>query len=599
MRQVGLVVALMAGIAGAAPAQLAIQQPTEKLLVLPLTAASADSATSIALSDAVRERIASLAKYKVLVITKAKLCEALTASGFPCDGLLDEQQARQLARFLQVQAYVTGSLTRSGSTLTANVRVIDISSSGLAASFTVNNGNPGTVAALAETIAQRLNTIIRAGEQARECTQNRQRGSFPRALSSAQKALAIDPTSAGAYLCIATVYEAQRMPPDSIIAASERALKGDPFNSTALEYIARGWQQKGDTLKAVEAFIRQWEGDKRNTSRVPGIVQLLRQIKEQKRAADFLDEVLAVTPADVNMLELKARTCIEGSLWQCAVDALKRQLQHDSALAKDTSFLKTAIGAAQSAPDTQALLLFSGAAVHNVPSNRSFLKVHGNALEWSHMADSAVRIYRRLIELDPSDMASTLLVAKAIVEGSVWDTAAANQLQRSRDTVQLAARRAVFANRLDSALVFLARARAAPDTSFRLNALVIQLTGTSKLAQAGASDRVYVWVEPLLQDVAPRSPSDTVGPRMALRVQASFYFLVPQLQKVAAAYRPMAGSKSCARAREVWDEHQRLKAAMLLGRRVSAPFVAQLQPTVTQLDQAFVSVRQSFKCRNF
>ena len=284
MRQLCLVVALMAGAAGTASAQLAVTQPTEKLLVLPLAAAAADSATSIAVSDAVRERTAQLAKYKVMVVTKAKLCEALTASGFPCDGLLDEQQARQLARFLLVQAFVTGTLTRRDATLTANVRVVDISSSGMAASFTVTNGNPGTPAALAEAITQRLNTIIRASEQARECTLNRQRSQFPRALQAAQKALAVDPTSAGANLCIATVYEAQRLPVDSIIAASQRALKGDWCNGTAWENVARGYQQKGDTLKAIDAFVGGLACDQRNTSRRLAIAQLLRQMKQYQRA---------------------------------------------------------------------------------------------------------------------------------------------------------------------------------------------------------------------------------------------------------------------------------------------------------------------------
>ena len=132
MRQLCLVVALMAGAAGTASAQLAVTQPTEKLLVLPFVAAAADSAMSIVVTDAVRDRIAQVAKYKVVVVTKAKLCEALTASGFPCDGLLDDQQARQLARFLLVQAYLTGALTRRDGTLTAQVRVVDIGSSGMA-----------------------------------------------------------------------------------------------------------------------------------------------------------------------------------------------------------------------------------------------------------------------------------------------------------------------------------------------------------------------------------------------------------------------------------------------------------------------------------
>jgi len=370
-----LVIALMAGAAGSASAQLAVQVPTEKLLVLAMTAGPGDSALSIALADAVRDRIGQLAKYKVLVITKAKLCEALTASGFPCDVLLDDQQARQLARFLSVSAYTTGSLTRRDATVVANVRVIDISSSGMPAGFSI--ANPGTTAAFAEAIAQRFNTIIRASEQVRECTSSRQRGAFPRALSSAQKALTIDSTSAGAWLCIATVYEAQRMPVDSSIAASTRALKGDPCNSAAWENIARGWQQKNDSLKSVEAFIQQLECEPRNSNRRMQIAQLLRQMKRFQPAADLLDAGLKLVPGDQQMLDLKVRICIEASLWKCAVNGLAEQLAHDSALGKDTTFLNTAIGAAQSAPDTQALLRFTEVAVRNYPTSIRFLKARG------------------------------------------------------------------------------------------------------------------------------------------------------------------------------------------------------------------------------
>ena len=602
MRQVCLVVALLAGFDGAATAQLAIQQPTEKLLVLPLTAASADSATSIALSDAIRERIAALAKYKVLVITKAKLCEALTASGFPCDGLLDDQQARQLARFLQVQAYVTGSLARSGSTITANVRVIDISSAGMAASFRSTNGNPGTVAALAETIAQRLNTIVRASEQARECTQNRQRGSFARALSAANKALTIDSTSTGAYLCIATVYEAQRMPPDSIIAASERALKGDPLNSTALEYIARNWQQKGDSLKAIDAFIRQLEGDPRNTGRRLGIVQMLRQMKEWQRAVDLLDAGLALTPADQQLLEMKTRICIEGSVWKCAVQGLSAQLQHDSALGKDSTFLNTAIGAAQSAPDTLALLMFTGVAVRQYPTNTRFLKARGGAFETAGMVDSAVIIYRKTLALEQgNDVTLSLLIAKTIVDHAVYD---AKGLVAPRDSAALRPLQQAFAEKVDSARPFLRPGLVSTDTTQRLTAAVIMLTGGSKIAQAAAYDRAYPWLDTLLQVVAPRSATDTAGPRHQVRVNASFWFGLSSVLTFGKVYEPMTKLPArdrtrCDKAEAVFDRLDRTKAALTLGRRIHPPTADQMLGFVAQYEKGRAPVRQAFKCRNF
>lgn len=600
MRQLGLVVALMAGAGGTASAQLAVSQPTEKLLVLPLAAATADSATSIVVSDVVRDRIAQLAKYKVLVVTKAKLCEALTASGFPCDGLLDEQQARQLARFLQVQAYVTGTLTRRDATLVANVRVMDIGSSGMAATFTVTNGNPATPQALAEAITQRLHTIIRAGEQARECTQSRQRGQFQRALAAAQKALAIDPTSAGAHLCVATVYEAQRMPVDSIIAASERALRGDPLNSTALENIARGYQQKGDTLKAIDAFVRQLDGDSRNIPRRLGIVQLLRQMKQYQRAVDLLDAGLVVSPTDPQLLELKKQICIEGELWRCALSVLMAQAQHDSSLLRDTTFLRTALGAAQQAADTQALVALARAAVKNYPDNQSFLKALGAAFEQAGMIDSALVVYKRALALLPGGDANlSLLVAKTIVDHAVYDTARARILTATKDSLSLKALQQAFAERVDSARPYLRPALVSSDSAQRLTAAVIMLTGGSKIAQAAAYDRAYVWLDTLLQIVAPRSPADTVGPRHQVRLNGSFWFGLSSVLSLSRPYQDMVKSKKCDQAKAISDRLVRTRAALLFGERVHPPTVRQMLGFLTQYEQQMPRVKQAFKCRNF
>ncbi|HTI06420.1 MAG TPA: hypothetical protein VL549_14010, partial [Gemmatimonadales bacterium] len=296
-----------------ATAQLAVQQPTERFLVLPFQAAAADSAASIALADAVRERLGQIAKSKVQVIPKAKLCEALKQSGFPCDGLLTDEQARQLARFLQVHSFLTGDFHKSGAELSADVRMVDIASSGMAASYRSTNGNPGTTAALAEAIAQRAYVVIRASDNIRECYTQRQGGQFARARQAAQKALVQDSNSVSAWLCIATVYEAQRMPIDSVIKASQQALRGDSCNGTAWENIARGYQQKGDTANMLDSFIHQLCGEPRNVAKRLGIAQLLRQLKKFDKAVEVLDAGLkpGITPGDPQLLDLKLTICTE------------------------------------------------------------------------------------------------------------------------------------------------------------------------------------------------------------------------------------------------------------------------------------------------
>src|SRR2546425_6617732 len=199
-----LVAVLAVGAVGSASAELAATQPTEKLLVLPLAVSSAaDSATSIAVTDAARERLNSLARYKVMLVSKSKMCEALAASGFPCDGLMDARQAEQLARFLSVNSWTMGTLSHNSSLLTAAIHVVS-GGSGFASTFTVTGGPIGSPQPLSEAIAQKLNSIIRAAEYARSCNEQRGRSNFQKALDDARRGLAIEPNLAALQLCVAS-----------------------------------------------------------------------------------------------------------------------------------------------------------------------------------------------------------------------------------------------------------------------------------------------------------------------------------------------------------------------------------------------------------
>src|SRR3989454_12368641 len=85
-------------IATAAPAQVSYQpqQPTEKLLVLPLVVKTpADSAFSIAVMDVAREKLGSMAKDQIQVIPKPELVEAVKASDYTCVVLLERAQPNE------------------------------------------------------------------------------------------------------------------------------------------------------------------------------------------------------------------------------------------------------------------------------------------------------------------------------------------------------------------------------------------------------------------------------------------------------------------------------------------------------------------------
>ena len=594
MRALPLVMALSTAVAAAATAQLAApQQPTQRLLVLPFQAASVDSAGSIALADAVRDRITSLAKAKVSVVAKAKLCEALKASGFPCDGLLDDQQARQLARFLQVNAYITGMYAKTGTTLTATVRLIDISSSGMAASFVATNGNPGTATALAEAIAQRLNTVIRASEPIQACNDDRKKGQFAKAKSDAQKALQADPTSVGAYLCLATVFEAQRML-DSVLFYSKQALKGDSLNSAAWENIARVYQQRGDTVAMLQAFTAQARGEPRNVGKWLGIAQVWRQMKQPDSAVTVIEEALKVSPGDPQLLDLELTICNEASKFACSSRVFLTKFQHDTTLAADTGFLKPAIGAAQQAKDTVALDVFTAAAVLHFPNNASFKRTRAAAYEMRGKLDSALVMLLAALKIDPKDVGTSLQIAQIMVDRAVLDTAGAG-----KDTAALNRRRAAFAQKVDSAKPYLAPGLNSSDSTQRLAASVIMLTAGSKLAQAGAYNQAYPWLDTLLTIIAPKNAADTAGPRQQIRVNASFWYGLSSVLTLNGPYQDMTkakGPERCPKARAVFDRLTRTKNALILGTRVHPPTAKQMLGFVDQYEKAKPQVQKAYKC---
>jgi hypothetical protein len=208
--------------------------------------------------------------------------------------------------------------------------------------------------------------------------------------------------------------------------------------------------------------------------------------------------------------------------------------------------------------------------------------------------DSAVALLRRLLQLRLTDVAASLSAAKILIDNAVYDTTGTQG-----DSVMLQQRRAAFADGIERARPFLATGLASADTVVWINSAVLMLSAGSKLAQAQAYDRAYVWLDTLLTLVAPRSPADTVGPRQQIRVNASFWFGISSVVTAAGPYSRLAQSKSCSEAKAFNDRLKRTRAALELGRRVHEQTVSQMLRYLGQYENAMGSVKQSFKCRNF
>ena len=279
------------------------------------------------------------------------------------------------------------------------------------------------------------------------------------------------------------------------------------------------------------------------------------------------------------------------------LDGFVEQIKNDSSKAADSTVLKAALGAAQQLSDTQRLLFFSRTAVGHFPKSAAFWKALGSAYDLKGQKDSSVWAYKQSLKLDPTDVKASLLVARGIVEGATYDTAQANKLKS--DTAALRALRNAFGDRIDSAKAYMAPALSSPDSTDRLSAAVFMLTAGSKLAQAGAYDRAYPWLDQLLQIVAPRTPADTVGPRQQIRLQASFWYGVSSVASLSGPYSAMIKSKNCAEAKAINDRLARTKDALIFGARVHTPTANAMLQNVGKFEAVMPQVKKQFKCKNF
>src|SRR5205814_1434245 len=81
-------------------------------------------------------------RLKLRVITKENITKALESSGFPPNAILDENGAQQLARFMNVDAYMTGRVDKNSGNLA--LRLVDNRRSGLSGWIGIKGPAAGT-----------------------------------------------------------------------------------------------------------------------------------------------------------------------------------------------------------------------------------------------------------------------------------------------------------------------------------------------------------------------------------------------------------------------------------------------------------------------
>lgn len=402
-------------------------QNLDRILIIPpkLGEGAIDTVFVMVLADEARKRLAGRARNQVKVVETAQYCEALEASGFDCGTLLDDNSAAQLARFLNADAYVVSTLSYASSTPSLVSRAVDLRRSGVAGWSEVEGAAAATD--FGKAFGDSLRNQIRAGGDAKQCTERRDRSDFDGAKNRANRAFEMYPNHPAAAMCLSYIFEADTdMPaeqkPDSLIWAYRKAVAGDFLMERAWERLGQQLLLVGDTAGAIEAFIGQLAADPGNEELRRGIVAQQILLGDFETALELLEEGIALNPASIALMQLKARTCTDGALWDCAVDAFEAQYALNNEMGSDTIFLQQVIGAADLAADTVANIRWTGIAYTSFPDRESFGMAHGAALRDGSMTDSALAIFTGVAESHTSNTRAPLAMVQIHVEGLAIDS---------------------------------------------------------------------------------------------------------------------------------------------------------------------------------
>ncbi len=601
---------LVASPVGAQVSRQPVQ--TERVLVLaPLPTDPGDSAYAVAFGDEFRSRLEGKTRRQLTVIAKEKIGEALEASGFSRDALLDDNAANQLARFLQSDAYVVGRLETNTSPK-VDIHFIDIRRSGLSGwvHVTAPTGTPAKQ--LAAVAADSAEAQTRAAESTRECLDRRDRRDFNGAKERARKAFEFAPNHTAAAMCLAIVFEAQQSPPDSLIPVLEKAVKGDSLNTRTWEMLGRQYQAKGthqDSLQAADAFLHQLQADPSDAKLRTGIAALLITLKEYQRSRDVLNAALKDNPGDLQTLQLKARACEDGAgdierradslaaahgdsarvqtlqaqaadLWSCLVNGLAAQYELDSTVVGKLEFYGKIFGAAQRSADTAAMLKWSGVAVKRLPNDVNMWRARLAAVNTAGMTDSALVANRRIAELDKTDIRPLLGMAQNYTDKVKIDSTV------PLDTASL--------GRVDSLLqrVIALKSTAAgqpTDTTVWLNvALMYFKPGTEMVQKRVRADLAATWLE----------KSEKYDVRKQLTTQAEFFIGLAYMFNLSNAFdfTALQKSKNCRTLGSLGQYVQRLRSAMTAGASVQQATADQVLKQVVGIEKFVTDAGKAWKC---
>ncbi|HUQ83788.1 MAG TPA: hypothetical protein VM076_21740 [Gemmatimonadaceae bacterium] len=366
-----LFVVLTTGTASsiAAQQQVALRQgqsPGPRFLVSTLTSDSGKLGFQVA--NAVRDRIAAeFEMRKLWVLPESSITATLQTSGYPVDQPLPRSDMDALARIFGAEEMLNGAVIK----LPSGGYRVEADWSFSPRSDMVQPLPPveaAKISDVAKAVAREFHNARKQIESVQKCNELARARSYDAAIAEARKAIAEYSRSVLGRVCIANIYELQKLGPDSLSRIAQEILAIHPTNRRALALAADAYEAKGSTDDLVRTLRLTASADTMNRA---VRLRLARVLATAGRIADALpvvDSVVERDSSNVAAVELQWRVVSAAKEWRRVVRTGGWLVSLDSSLATRDFYVRM-IGAADAIPDSTAAAALASLAVKRFPTD--------------------------------------------------------------------------------------------------------------------------------------------------------------------------------------------------------------------------------------
>jgi tetratricopeptide (TPR) repeat protein len=374
------------------------QSPGPRFIVSTLV--SDGSRLGFQVANAVRARIASDFDMRTLwVVPESLITKHLVISGFEPDQPLTDKETKQLVSNFRADELLRGVVFKTPSggyrveadwSLTPREDMVQ----------PLPAVEAEKISDVAKLVAREFHNARRQIEAVQRCNDKARVRDYSGALAEARKAIDAYPRSVIGRICIANIYDQQKLGPDSMLRISEEILSIHAKNQRALAFAADAYGEKKNAAKQLETLEQLFLTDTTSPRVRVALARVYATASRYEDAKTVIRPVAAQMPDNVEVLSLLWQIQLATKDWKEALNTGEIIVSIDSSFAT-VEFFERMITVADSAREPDRAVALARRAVQKYPQHDGLGLMYSQTLRRVGDLRGALQAATQVVERNP------------------------------------------------------------------------------------------------------------------------------------------------------------------------------------------------------